>query len=211
MRNKKNDKNIRETNNMFERFTATLICVIMVCFFTAGYAMTLYDSVIMPFISDSLTTYTNTDKIDKITSIDSIEVKDLTFIDMENPETMLTEKGRKETESAEEDAPSISIGSINAEHKDDPDYVTYDINITSATYTVEEDGELVKKEFPNVTGGTISIKKFSTIEENSNNENEPDAEPDTDNGGNETTTRFRGGGGGSSSIFNGGVTQLSEN
>jgi len=61
-------------------------------------------------------------------------------------------------------APTIKIESINAEYRNDPDYVTYEITLVNPTYTVIENGVRVEKRFANIINGTISIKKGQSIE-----------------------------------------------
>lgn len=142
---------MKSKKSKFERFMAILICLVVLSLFVAGYAMALFDSVIAPvFVDDS----------------DTISVPEKNESKVSSSKSNKTEPLPVDVEKTETNVPTISVGSINSEHKNDPDYDTYEINVTGATYTVEENGKLVKKAFPNMKGGTISVpkKKSNTSE-----------------------------------------------
>ena len=157
----KNKNKIKNMKSKFEKIMVIFISTIVIGLFSIGYAMEFYDSVIAPvFVSDS-NTVNDADQIEKNISLDSNNEEETPSI---NNEKSTIKTKQPKIEEAEADAPSISIGSINAEHKNDPDYVTYDINLTDVYYTQEVDGKIIKKKISNITGGTISVKKDSVTQ-----------------------------------------------
>jgi hypothetical protein len=152
--------------------------------------MTLYDAVIAPILVDDSDTVTNPDKNDiKKPPANTAKTKNLpantvvSETNTDNTEKGVVEKKSVNADEAEAEEPSINIGSINAEHRNDPNYVTYNINFTYAYYTDIVDGKEVKKPIPNMTGGTISIPKASVEEDTDSDIKDAETEPDNQSHG----------------------------
>lgn len=123
-----------------------LICIIVLGLFSLGYAMT------------SSLWNDDGDVVPRLTDLQESDI----IADVEDNIIIEPKKGKGKANPSdikESEGSTIIIGDVNAEHKDDPDYITCQINIKSATYMVEEDGELIEKEFQNIIGGFISIPK----------------------------------------------------
>ncbi len=97
--------------------------------------------------------------------IDVNEDSELIFDDEIEVDVIRPDNKRRENEFDDDKGdvrkkePTITIGSINAEHRDDPDYITYEIKVESAYYFQEVDGVKVKKPIPNIVNGTISVPR----------------------------------------------------
>ena len=142
MQNKRNKK------YKSEKIITILTCIIVLGLFSLGYAM-------RPSSND------DSDVITRITDFQKADI----ITDAENDIIIEPKEGRGKappSDIKEAEVPTITIGDINPEHKNDPDYITYEINIIDAKYTVEEDGKLVEKEIPNIINGSISIKRDQT-------------------------------------------------
>lgn len=158
MSKKKNKKSI------FNKFMAVIIGAIVISCLTAGYIKTLYDYVIVTIFADNSNIVTDTEeKRMKISPADISEAKTSALA----PGEAKIKPSQANPEGAETKVPTIEIGDINTKHRGDSDYIPCNITVKSATYTVEEDGKLVEKEFPAKTGGTIYIKKNGNGNENS--------------------------------------------
>ncbi|NLB81913.1 MAG: hypothetical protein GX800_09985 [Clostridiaceae bacterium] len=169
----KSKKKIRNPKSKFDKIIAILIGVILIVLFTAGYAMSFFDSVIAPVIKYD--TNIISDRINKNISFDSNFEEEVPIIDIEKALI-----NNKQSNTEETGLPTINIESINAEYKDHPDYDTYEINISEAYYIEEVDGEKIKKAFPIKTGGTISIKREKNEEQSSEEKEEQNGEEKKD-------------------------------
>lgn len=132
-----------------------IVFLILIGLFTVVYSKSFYEYIIgHSFIGKYQSSKENSgDEVDENTIHDDLNEKDIVFDGNEaSPEHL-------ETEKTEDSTPTIQIKSVNAEHKDDPNYITYEINITDAYYTQEADGEIIKKEIPNMISGTISLPR----------------------------------------------------
>ena len=162
MKDKKKNKN---SKSKLGKFMAFLIGAIMISLLTAGYAMTLYDDVIVPVLINNskeiIKPEENEIKVSRDKNANTVTPTD-------PPEKTEVKTPSNSTEESQESNPTISVGSINSEHKNDPDYNTYEINVTDAYYTEEVDGKEIRKKVTNMQGGTISVKKESGTVENTN-------------------------------------------
>lgn len=152
-----NNKKTRSPKIKLEKiitvFTGTMVAVLL----SAGYALSFFDYVITPAIKNEINI--DEDKIGADIFSDDRNKEEAPIHNID--ESPITSK--RNTVNKEE-IPSISIVSVNVEHKDDPDYVTYNINLKDAYYIKVIDGKEVEIPFTDISGGTISIPKVKNNE-----------------------------------------------
>jgi len=147
----------KDKKSRLERFLTIFIGVLVFCVFSAGYALSFFDYVITPAIKNEINI--DEDKIGADIFSDDRNKEETPIHNID--ESPITSK--RNTVNKEE-IPSISIVSVNVEHKDDPDYVTYNINLKDAYYIKVIDGKEVEIPFTDISGGTISIPKVKNNE-----------------------------------------------